>query len=190
MSKKERFVTPVGIAVYPKLNTVDVYQPVDKKGRPSGAEKRRYITRLALEQADLAKVQAFLKQKAKELLPDIDEPKLPIKKNKKDGSLTLEATSGEKYRPAVFDAKNNKIPPSVIIGGGSKIRLDVSINGYDGFGGGINLYINAVQVLELVEGGQSKSSFEEAEGFVVDPEVVEGFGATEASGEAKGDYAF
>jgi hypothetical protein len=194
MAKKERFITPVGIAIYPKLNTVDVYQPVDKKGRPSGAEKRRYITRLGFEnQDDLAKVQAFLKKKAAELLPDVEDPKLPIKKNKKDGSLSLEATSGEKYRPAIFDAKNNKLPASVVIGGGSKLRLDVSINAYDGFGGGINLYLNAVQVLELVEGGQSKSQFEEADGFAYEgkdeDEAAEGF-PSETTGEEKADYAF
>jgi hypothetical protein len=171
MSKKEnRFITPVGIAVWPKLNEVDVYQPTDKKGRPNGAEKRRYLTRIRFEDEDLAKVQAFLKQKAKELLPDVDNPKLPIKKDKKDGSLTLEATSGEKYRPAIFDAKNNKLPATVIVGGGSKIRLSVTVNAYEGFGGGINLYLNSVQVIELVEGGNGKSEFEETDGFEFDGE--------------------
>src|SRR5262245_9961497 len=154
MAKKERFVTPVGILVYPKLNEVDVYQPVDKKGRPNGAVKRRFITRIKFEnQEDLAKVQAFLKAKAKELLPDVETPKLPIKKDKKTGELSLEATSGEKFQPLLWDSNNNKIPPVTApqIGGGTKARLDVSINAYDGFGGGINLYLNAVQVIELVE---------------------------------------
>lgn len=194
MAKKERFITPIGILVYPKLNEVDVYQPVDKKGRPSGAEKRRYITRIKFEnQADLEKVQKFLKAKAKELLPDVENPKLPIKVSKKDpNEISLEATSGEKYRPAVFDAKNNKLPVSVIIGGGTKARLDVSINAYDGFGGGINLYLNATQVLDLVEGGSSKSNFDESEGFAYDgPEETESFGAgAEKPQGEKGDYAF
>lgn len=187
MSKKDRFITPVGVAVWPKLNEVDVYQPTDKKGRPSGAEKRRYITGISFEAEDLAKVQKFLKAKAKELLPDVEDPKLPIKKDKKDGTLRLEATSGEKYRPALFDAKNNKLPPTVVVGGGSKIRLDCTVNAYEGFGGGINLYINAVQVLELVEGGQSKSNFDEAEGFSYEGgDDSAGFG--DASNNAASDF--
>jgi hypothetical protein len=165
MAKKERFITPVGLARYPKLDEVDVYQPLDKKGKPSGAEKRRFITGIIFSDTDLAAVQARLKAKAAELLPDCESPKLPIKKDKKTGQLFLEATSGEKYRPAVFDAKNNKIPGGLAIGGGTKMKLDVSINAYEGFGGGINLYMNAVQVLDLVEKGVGKSNFDEAEGY-------------------------
>jgi hypothetical protein len=165
MPKKERFITPVGLARYPKLDEVDVFQPLDKKGKPSGAEKRRYVTGIIFSDTDLAEVQAKLKAKAKELLPDCENPKLPIKKDKKTGQLFLEATSGEKYRPAVFDAKNNKIPGGLAIGGGTKMKLDVSINAYEGFGGGINLYMNAVQVLDLVEKGVGKSNFGEEEGY-------------------------
>lgn len=185
MAKKEKFITPVGIAVWPKLDEVDVYQPVDKKGRPNGAEKRRYITRIKFSDTDLATVQAYLKQKAAELLPDAENAKLPIKKDKKTGELSLEATSGEKYRPAVFDAKNNKIPGGLPIGGGSKIRLDLSINAYEGFGGGVNLYINAVQVLDLVEKGVGKSSFEEADGFEFDGDEA----AATAVDHNQGDFA-
>jgi hypothetical protein len=199
MAKKERLLTPVGILVYPKLNEVDVYQPVDKKGRPSGAVKRRFITRIKFEnQDDLAKVKAFLEAKAQELLPDVEHPKLPIKKDKKDGTLSIEATSGEKYQPILWDANNNKIPPvkAPAIGGGTKARLDVSVNAYDGFGGGINLYLNAVQIIELVESTFGKSNFETAEGgFTYDDDGeddAEGFGdgAETAGTEKKGDYAF
>lgn len=199
MSKKERFITPLGTLVYPKLNEVDVYQPVDKKGRPNGAVKRRYITRFKFDSPeDLAKVQAFLTAKAKELLPDNETAKIPLKKDKKTGELYLEATSGEKYRPAVFDAKNNKLPVSVIIGGGTKARMDLSINVYEGFGGGINLYINSTQVIALVEGGLSKSNFDAVDGFTYEgdgEDQAEGFGAGAngvegATKEAKGDFAF
>ncbi len=183
MAKKERFITPVGILVYPKLNEVDVYQPVDKKGRPNGAVKRRFITRIKFEnQEDLAKVQEFLKAKAKELLPDVDNPKLPIKKDKKTGELSIEATSGEQYRPALFDTKENEIPAGKApqVGGGTKARLDCTINAYEGFGGGINLYLNSTQIISLVEGGRGGSQFGAVEGDYAYEDSDDGDDADEA----------
>jgi hypothetical protein len=164
MAKKITILLPAGTAIWPKLNEVDVYQPVDKKGRPNGAEKRRFLTRIKFNDEDHRKVDAYLKKVAKDVLGD-EDAKLPWKKDKKTGELHLEATSGEKYRPPVWDAKNRAVPDSVIIGGGSTIRLDVTVNAYEGFGGGINLYINAVQLLDLKQSARGKSSFEEAEGF-------------------------
>jgi hypothetical protein len=161
MTKKVTIILPPGEAIWPKLNEVDVYQPVDKKGRPSGAEKRRFITRVKYDDDNFRKVDEFLKQCLKDF--DLEDGKLPWKKDKKTGLLSLEATSGEKYRPAVYDAKNRKVPAKVIIGGGSVIRLDVTVNPYTGFGGGINLYINAVKLLKLVQ--RDVNRFEEEEGF-------------------------
>lgn len=161
MTKKTTIILPPGIAVWPKLNEVDVYQPVDKKGRPSGAEKRRYITRIKFDDENFREVDEFLKQCLKDF--DLEDGKLPWKKDKKTGELLLEATSGEKYRPAVWDAKNRKVPAKVIIGGGSELRLDVTVNPYTGFGGGINLYINAVKLLKLKQ--REENRFEEEEGY-------------------------
>jgi hypothetical protein len=195
--KKPRMILPVGIAVWPHLNEIEVYQPVDKKGKPNGAQKRHFITKVRYDSAQLSAIKAELKKHALKLgvgEDEIDSIKLPFKKIKvkdKEGNVTgheflLQATSGEKYRPPAFDAKNNKLPPSVTIGGGSKIRLDVTVNYYDGFGGGINLYMNAVQVIELVEGGQFQNNFGEEEGFEYGDEDGEGhssFGDTTTSEE-------
>jgi len=90
---------------------------------------------------------------------------LPWKKDKKNGDITLFAFSGEKFKPPVFDAKNRRLPDSVVVGGGSKVRIGVTVNPFDGFGGGVNLYLNAVQVLDLKQSEAGKSTFEEAEGF-------------------------
>jgi hypothetical protein len=163
LATKILYTTPAGIAVFPKLNTVDVYQPVDKKGRPSGAEKRRYITNVQFSDEDHRAVDAFLKKTAADL--GVADGKLPWKTSKKDGSITLVATSGEKFRPLAVDAKNQKLPADVIIGGGSKIKLNVTVNPYEGFGGGINLYINAVQVLDLHTSAFGSSPFDQAEGY-------------------------
>jgi len=161
MAKKVTIILPAGIAVWPKLDQVDVYQPTDKKGRPNGAEKRRFITRVKYNDEDHRKVDDFLKQCLKDF--DLEDGKLPWKKDRKTGELTLQATSGEKYRPPVFDAKNRKVPGKIIIGGGSTIKLDVTVNPYTGFGGGINLYINSVQLLDLKQ--RDANRFEETEGF-------------------------
>src|SRR6266849_3390697 len=126
MAKKVTIILPAGIAVWPKLDQVDVYQPTDKKGRPSGAEKRRFITRVKYNDEDHREVDDFLKQCLKDF--DLEDGKLPWKKDKKTGGLTLEATSDD--RPPVFDAKNRKVPAKVIIGGGSTIKLDVTVNPY------------------------------------------------------------
>jgi hypothetical protein len=161
MVKKATIILPAGIAVWPKLDQVDVYQPTDRKGRPTGAEKRRFITRVKYNDEDHRKVDDFLKQCLIDF--DLKDGNLPWKKDRKTGELTLQATSDEKYRPPVFDARNRKVPEKIIIGGGSTIKLDVTVNAYTGFGGGINLYINSVQLLDLKQ--RDTNRFEETEGF-------------------------
>lgn len=186
MAKKERFITPVGTLVWPKLNTPDTYTP--KKGAP----KTRYVTNFKLEDEDYKKVHAMLLKKAKELLPGVKSPKLPFKEDKKTGEMHLTASSGVKYRPPVFDAKNKKIPADVVIGGGTKARIDLTINEFEisAENSGINLYINGVQVIELVEGGHGKSNFDEADGFTYDgPAESEGFGGGAADDSADDDDA-
>lgn len=162
MTKKVKKVLPACTLVWPKLNEVDVYQPVDKKGRPSGAEKRRYITNMKFSDADHREVDAWLDGLLKEF--DLEDGKKPWKKDKKTGELTLVATSGEDYRPTVYDAKKQEVPVTVKIGGGSKAKVYVTVNPYTGFGGGINLYINSLQLLALQERG-GENPFDEEEGF-------------------------
>jgi hypothetical protein len=168
MSKKITVTLPKGVAIWPKLNEIDVYQPVDKKGRPNGAEKRRFITRLEFSDEDHRKVDAYLKRQL--AIADLDGGKLPWKEEKKDGKKTgklhLEATSGEKFPPPFVDAQGNEVPRSKVkIGGGSILRLGVTVNPYTGFGGGINLYINFVQIIELKK-SQRAIDVEKEQGFV------------------------
>ena len=164
MAKKITKTLPVGTLVYPKLDKVDVYQPVDKKGRPSGAEKRRWLVNIKFEDDDHRAVSAWLKETAKEAGLD-NNAKMPFRKDKKTGEIWLQAASGEQYKPALFGANNARIPAGVAIGGGSKARIDVTVNAYEGFGGGINLYLNAVQVIELRESNFGKSPFDAVEGY-------------------------
>lgn len=161
MAKKIKKVLPVATFVWPKLNEVDVYQPVDKKGRPSGAEKRRFVVNLKFNDDDHRAVDKWLD----EVMADagVEDGKKPWRKDKKTGEMTLVATSGEQYRPTVYDAAKQEIPVTTKIGGGTKGKVFVTVNPYTGFGGGVNLYINSVQVLDLVQ--RDENPFDEEEGF-------------------------
>lgn len=149
------------------LGEPDVYTP--KKGD----KKVRYTINVRFDKKTEAKVRA----KLDELTADMDTGKndnSPWKEDKKEGkgqdTHTLFAFSGadlenpkKDYKPPVFDAKNRKLPARVVVGGGTKGRIEVTLNPFDGFGGGINLYINAVQVVDLVEKTFGKSNFDEVE---------------------------
>lgn len=162
---KVSVILPKGTAEFPKLNEIDVYQPTTPSGKPNGPVKRRYITGVKFNDEDHRKVDAYLKKQLKANgLPE--GSKLPWKKNKKDGSLSLQMTSGEDYPPPFVDAAGNDVPRNKVkIGGGSIIKCDVTINPYEGFGGGINLYINQVQIIELKQRVLNKFEAEEG-GFV------------------------
>lgn len=96
---------------------------------------------------------------------------IPIKREKGDddkptGRFFASFSTGEKYPPGVFD-KYGK-PLADMIGNGSKVRVAYVMNEYPGFGGGINLYLNAVQVLDLVEYKPQNAS---AYGFTVEQDA-------------------
>ena len=98
----------------------------------------------------------------------IKDPKDESKKVK-TGLLTVQFHTGAKFKPGLFDANGVPLADGVLVGNGSKVRVNYSPKEYTGFGGGITLYLNAVQVLELVEFGENKAV---DYGFDFDPEAV------------------
>jgi len=154
-------VLPSAIAVWPMLNEIDVYQPVDKKGRWGNAIKRRYVVNLRFNDDDRRDVDAWLKECLSSF--GLEDGKLPWKKDKKTGELTLMATSGENYRPVAVDADKNDVPLTVKVGDGSRLKVYVTVNSYTGFGGGISLNINSYQILELKPGVENP--FEREDGY-------------------------
>jgi hypothetical protein len=143
---------PVATAVFPKLDRVDVYQPKNAKGQPSGPEKRTWNTRLKFNDEDHREVDTWLKKLAKDAgLKSVAN--WPWKKDKKTGEITLSVSSGEEYKPGLYDSKNKPLPEGTVIGGGSLLLTNVSPFVYEGLGGGIKLYLNAVQVKKLERGG-------------------------------------
>lgn len=190
-TKKIRKVLPAGVAVFPALRKVEEYQPVDDKGRPQGEKKRHFKVLVRYDEATREEVKKMLVEAAVKQGAD-EDVKLPFKKIKVKNDkgevigkeLLLEAKSGEKYPPAIFDRKVQSVPLSVDVGGGSKIKLDVAINYYTGFGGGVNLYLYGVQVLELVEKTSQKTAFAaEDEGYEAPEESEQATAFTATGGD-------
>ena len=71
----------------------------------------------------------------------------------KDGTKTgmVEVKFSSKFPPKVFNEALKVVPTEVEIGNGSIVKVAYRENEYPAFKGGINLYLQAVQVLELVE---------------------------------------
>jgi hypothetical protein len=176
MTKKINATLPKGTLVFPKLN-----KPDDFKG------KRSYKARIKFDDETHRKVDAWLKKAARDLgHPDT---KLPWYKDKKTGELTLKVSSGEKYPPALLDAKGKEIPRAKVeVGGGTIAKVDVNASYYDGFGGGINLYMNFVQIIELTKRG---FNVQEEEGFSYEDDGEEGdTSAPETSTDLDDDIPF
>lgn len=179
MTTKVTYVTPIGRAVWPKLDKPDQY--INPKN-PKKSGKPRYTINVVFTPEDLAKVQEDL-TKLSEGMDKGDNEHQPWKEDK-EGRVTLFAQSGVKFKPPLFDAELNKLPPDFVLRGGSKVRLDVSVVGFDGFGGGVTLYLNAVQVIEPAE--EYKPGFGATEGFKYE-KSEEADGAGEAGGFAAAD---
>jgi hypothetical protein len=161
--KKQRYITPVGDAKWawvhkpkaPYQGDADkgskfmidvVFDPKDPAWSKWGAEFR-------------AAAEALAKGAKLPIKREVDENEQPT------GRLFMTFKTGEKYPPGVFDKYGKTIPESVMVGNGSKVRIAYTMNYYEGFGGGINLYLSAVQVIELVE---YKGRSADAYGFEVE----------------------
>jgi len=178
MAERETFKTGRVVLVYPKVSKPDTYGP-----KADGKFKTQFQYRTADGSYDAektAKVQGWLKSKAKELLPKTKTPKYPWKLDEETSEITFRCAS--KYRPLVVDSKNTKLPEDVLIGGGTEANLGLALNAFDGR---LSMYFNEAQILKLVEYQRKErsSSFEAVEGGF----VFEGSSAEAASDEETTD---
>lgn len=190
MAKTQRtyvtFITDPMVLVYPKFETPDVY--VDPKTKKAGAPAYKTDARNIEGTNAIEKAQAFVTAELVKLFPDMDPttrrrtlPNGDTKtvhwpfKTDKDGVTTLTAKTGrtnkagELMRVPLFGANNKKLPETIFPGGGTVGRLDLTLNAMPN-DGGINFYINAVQVLKLEESSFGKSNFAPTEGYAYEPE--------------------
>lgn len=69
------------------------------------------------------------------------------------------------YKPALFDAKRNPIVGPIAIGSGTIVRMAVVPRCYETLQGGLTLYMNQVQIIELKEPfGSPVAGFSDEEG--------------------------
>lgn len=181
-NKLPRYVTPKGVAQYPKLT-----QP-DTKFNPDGEYNTKLILDAEPAQETLSlldKLYAEAQEKAKKENPgkkikpgpepySVDEEtgkvtlnfKLKAKVTRKDGTQF-------EQKVALFDAKGKPLT-DVNVGGGSTIKVAFeAIPYYTAMAGaGISLRVRAVQVIELHEyssGGAGAFGFGEEDGYEAAP---------------------
>lgn len=189
--KLPSFITPAGTAQYPRLNVPDT------KFVPEGV----YSVKLEFTGDEAQELSAFLDTKMQESFAEAKKEN-PAKKIKEadapyswndDGVLSVNfkmkasgtTKDGKTWnrKPALFDAKGKPLDVGTTIGGGSKLILSYTPSPfYTGLiGAGLSMRLEAVQVIELKEGGNGQSSdsfgFKEQDGFEAKEEVTSPFQA-------------
>ena len=178
MSEKiKRILTPVGFAKWAHVHTPKAaFQ--EKDGKAKGEPKYMIDVCFSTDDLEWKKWASELSTQIKALPEAVDKrtgealkKQVPIKReldidDKPTGRFYVTFKTGEKFKPPVFDKFGVVIPETILIGNESKVRVAYSPVEYQAFGGGIALYLNAVQVIELVE---YRTHTADAYGFVVEP---------------------
>lgn len=181
---KKSFTTPIGVARFPKISKPDTTgEYADNK----------YKTDLVLSDDELkainAQLVAFAKEKfsADEVKAIVGTDNWPIKsvKDKETKEVTKCIRFKSKRKPLIVDAHKNKIPDTVEIMGGSKVRIGYVPSTYTSPKKGVNLYLNAVQVIELVQ-GFDVNDFEDYDGEDA-YDATEGFDSEDNSEKSEFD---
>lgn len=152
MSNYVKMVSPKGSAFYPKINRPD-------------QKYNNYQASIILSKDDGEE----LLEKLKEVFVDecgpkkLDKATFPIKKQE-DGTYLFKSTS--KQKPKIFDSKGKPVLNSdeLNIGGGTVMKVSFSATVKQDRTG-VTAYLNAVQIIDLVE--YVGSAFEAEEGNFV-----------------------
>jgi len=158
-------VTPKAEIIYAWLDVAqDGYKPEDKpkfsvtlKMNPEDEEIKNWLVLIKETTGDMT---------------------TPIKPDKESDSMLAKFHTLNK--PTIVDTNNKKLPEDISVGRGSIVRVSYGLQEYEGLGGGFTLYLNAIQVIKLVE---YKTSFPEEEGYVVGDATE----TTEEGGDAAKD---
>lgn len=156
---KKVFVSPKGTAAYAWITKPDT------KFNPEGVYKTTVIV------DDPAAAAPFI-EAIKEVYVEehgtkkLAKAQLSYEENE-DGTVSFKFKS--QHKPKLFDSKGKPITGDVKIGNGSKIKVSGGFGAYDkGANTGVTLYLNAVQIIDLVEWAGSSAFGEEDGGFVAD----------------------
>ena len=171
MSKYLKLVTPAGTARYPWLTKPDTHH------NPDGV----YKTDLLLSSKEAKPLADQIKKFFQETYPD-KKGKMPYSKEldkdeKETGNIIFKFKT-KTNKPALFDASGKPVQ-NVNVFAGSKIKVSSSAAVYNAGGNiGVTLYLNQVQIIELVTGdsnGQQAFAFEPVEGYQHTEEVEQSF---------------
>jgi hypothetical protein len=155
MANLNKFVTPKGTAQYPWLTKADT----------KFSEEGVFKVSLAVPEGE---AKAFAKAVQDAFVAEYGQQKLakahmPFKK---DDSGNLVFNFKSKLKPRLYDAAGKPITGDVSVGGGSVIKVSGAFGPYNkGANTGVALYLNAVQIINLVEFSSSPFGAEEG-GFV------------------------
>jgi hypothetical protein len=169
---KKSLITPKGVANYPWINKPDT-------------KFNKTEFKCGLVFADVAAAKSVI-DAAKEVGAEQFGPKAKVKlplEKQEDGTVLLRTHS--KSKPPLIDIKGNEVKSTVKLGGGSIVKLGITLQAYDNGGKkGVTAYLNGVQIIKLVEYGGGTPAFGSAED---EAEDGEGFVAGDYADESEGD---
>jgi hypothetical protein len=184
-AKPPSFVTPAGIAQYPRLNAPDT------KFNAEGV----YSVKLEFSGDEAQELSAFLDAKLQESIAEAKKNN-PTKKIKEadapyswndSGNLSVSfkmkasgvTKDGKPWnrKPALFDAKGKPLDPTIQVGGGSTLIINYTPSAFYTamIGAGLSMRLEAVQVLDLKAGGGASAEnfgFKEQDGFEAELEAT------------------
>lgn len=216
-AKAPSFTTEAGELIYPKLRTPDTKFKAEgeysAKLRLSEEKAKALIAKLkphheaAIEagKKEYAELKKAVRDKnpfkvADFFTPEYDDDEEPTGylifnfKMTASGTVKKGPKAGQKWqrKPALFDAKGKPLPKTIDPWGGTTARISFEVSPYytTAAGAGISLRLNAVKVLDLVQGGErSASSYgfgEEEDGYEA-PEEAEADTSSEDEDEFGGN---
>jgi hypothetical protein len=155
MANLNKFVTPKGTAQYPWLTKPDT----------KFSEEGVFKVSLAVPEGE---AKAFAKAIQDAFVAEYGQQKLakahmPFKK---DDSGNIVFNFKSKLKPRLYDSAGKPITGDVSVGGGSIVKVSGAFGPYNkGANTGVALYLNAVQIINLVEFSSSPFGAEQG-GFV------------------------
>lgn len=176
--KEKQQITPIGEAKWAHIHTPKTPFK-DPTGKTQGDPKYQIDVVFEKDDPEWASWAKAVMEKLKSLPDQIDKrtgevvrKQSPIKReldeaDEPTGRYYVTFRTSDKFKPGIFDRYGKVIPPDVLIGNGSKVRVNYIGNVYEAFGGGINFYLNAVQIVDLVD---YKSRNAEGYGFKIEAE--------------------
>ena len=169
---KVKFTSPKGTAMWAWFTVPDTQ--FDAEGK--------YKTELLMSEADAGP----LMKQCKEIFIEehgeksVNKAKWPFKTDKEQGTVSFRIKSTKK--PTLFDGEGKVINEAVNVGNGSTIKVAGSAATYSAGGNiGVTMYLDAVQIIDLIE--YSGAKFEAEEGAYVHKPATQ-------EAEASGSYDF